>query len=88
MAINAIFDANQTTVYTQYGRLAGADAGNDCWVWAGVPYAKPPIGALRWKAPQDPKHWSGVRHSTINFSPALAARYVSVMVSNGSTYWF
>ncbi|HXX34277.1 MAG TPA: carboxylesterase family protein, partial [Thermodesulfobacteriota bacterium] len=54
VAINAIFDANQTTVQTLYGEVAGADAGNDCWVWAGVPYAKPPVGALRWKAPQDP----------------------------------
>jgi len=70
VAINAIFDANQTTVQTLYGALAGADAGNDSWVWAGVPYAQPPVGALRWKAPLDPKPWSGVRHSTTNFSPA------------------
>jgi para-nitrobenzyl esterase len=80
VAINTIFDANQTTVYTQYGRLAGADAGNDSWVWAGIPYARPPVGKLRWKAPQDPKHWGGVRHSTLNFSPAWQP--------NMSTLWF
>jgi para-nitrobenzyl esterase len=80
VAITAIFDANETTVYTLYGRVAGADAGNDSWVWAGVPYARPPVGALRWKAPQDPKPWSGVRHSTINFTPATQP--------NMSSLWF
>jgi len=79
-AIDAIFDANQTTVDTLYGQVAGADAGNGSWVWAGVPYARPPVGALRWKAPQDPKHWSGVRHSTLNFTPATQP--------NMSTLWF
>jgi para-nitrobenzyl esterase len=80
VAITAIFDANETTVYTLYGQVAGADAGNDSWVWAGVPYAQPPVGALRWKAPQDPKPWKGVRHSTIKFSPATQP--------NMSTLWF
>ncbi|HXX34690.1 MAG TPA: carboxylesterase family protein [Thermodesulfobacteriota bacterium] len=69
-AFIAILDAEQTTVGTLYGLVSGADAGNDCWVWAGIPYAKPPVGALRWKAPQDPKPWSGIRPSTISFSPA------------------
>jgi para-nitrobenzyl esterase len=27
----------------------------------GLPYAAPPINALRWNAPQPPEHWSGVR---------------------------
>jgi para-nitrobenzyl esterase len=71
VAITAISNASETTVPTRYGQVAGADAGNDSWVWAGVPYAQPPIGALRWKAPQDPHPWHGVRHSTINFSPAV-----------------
>ncbi|MBR5343065.1 MAG: carboxylesterase family protein [Oscillospiraceae bacterium] len=30
-------------------------------VYAGVPYAKPPVGELRWKEPQEPEHWEGVR---------------------------
>lgn len=71
LAITAISDASKTTVPTLYGLVAGADAGNDSWVWAGVPYAEPPVGALRWKAPQNPHRWHGVRHSTINFSPAV-----------------
>jgi len=30
-------------------------------VFKGVPYAKPPLGELRWKAPQPPAAWQGVR---------------------------
>ncbi len=30
-------------------------------VFAGIPYAKAPVGDLRWKEPQDPEPWEGVR---------------------------
>lgn len=33
-------------------------------LWRGVPYAKPPIGKLRWKAPQPPEPWAGLRMAT------------------------
>ena len=29
-------------------------------VYTGIPYAKPPLGELRWREPQDPEPWSGV----------------------------
>ena len=35
----------------------------------GIPFAAPPTGALRWKAPQPVKPWSGVRQ-TVQFGPA------------------
>jgi len=33
-------------------------------VFLGVPYAEPPVGALRWRAPVAVKAWSGVRNAT------------------------
>ncbi|WP_145408304.1 carboxylesterase/lipase family protein [Paenibacillus xylanexedens] len=39
--------------YEQYGTLG----------WLGVPYAAPPVGELRWKAPVEPKAWTGTREA-------------------------
>lgn len=33
-------------------------------IYAGIPYAKPPIGELRWKYPQDVEKWDGVLDCT------------------------
>ncbi|ORW92925.1 carboxylesterase [Mycobacterium sp. IEC1808] len=30
--------------------------------WRSIPYARPPVGALRFRAPQPAPQWSGVRH--------------------------
>jgi para-nitrobenzyl esterase len=30
--------------------------------WRSIPYARPPVGALRFRAPQPAEPWSGVRH--------------------------
>jgi para-nitrobenzyl esterase len=30
----------------------------------GIPYAKPPVGARRWRAPEEPEHWKDVRAAT------------------------
>jgi len=34
----------------------------------GIPFAAPPVGALRWKAPQPAPHWKGVREA-LEFGP-------------------
>jgi len=49
---------------TIYGEAEGIEADANTWAWLGIPYAKPPVGELRWKAPQDPEPWGGARECT------------------------
>jgi para-nitrobenzyl esterase len=57
--------ADPLEVKTAQGRVHGKLI-NDGKVRAflGIPYAAPPVGHLRWKAPQAPAKWSGVRDAT------------------------
>lgn len=45
---------------TSYGKVEGINLNDSCVAWYGVPYAKPPVGELRWRAPKDPDSWTGV----------------------------
>ncbi|MDA8138215.1 MAG: carboxylesterase family protein [Desulfobacteraceae bacterium] len=49
------------TVRTIYGDLRGVAEGESVWAWYGVPYARPPLGELRWKPPLAPEPWQDVR---------------------------
>ena len=53
----------QTKVKTAEGILEGKDLSGITVFW-GVPFAAPPVGNLRWKAPQPVEKWEGVRKAT------------------------
>ena len=40
-------------------------------LYAGIPYAAPPVGELRWKEPQDPDPWEGVLEAD-HFAPMFS----------------
>jgi para-nitrobenzyl esterase len=50
------------------GRVAGVVT-NGISSFKGIPFAAPPIGALRWKAPQPVKPWTGVKQAS-SYAPA------------------
>jgi para-nitrobenzyl esterase len=75
--------ASTDPVRVEQGLLAGAtESSSGIHVYRGIPFAAPPVGDLRWKAPQPPAPWQGVRQAT-EFSnacwqtqyPAAAAIY-------------
>ncbi|XP_075988875.1 esterase FE4-like [Anticarsia gemmatalis] len=55
-------------VKTTHGVLQGKECqtyyGKKYYSFEGIPYAKPPVGKLRFKAPLPPESWSGVRDAT------------------------
>ena len=46
-------------VLTKYGEIEGVSE-RGCVIYKGVPYAKAPVGELRFKRPLDPESWQGV----------------------------
>jgi len=42
------------------GKLSGVTT-DGVTAYKGIPYAAPPVGDLRWRAPQPVAHWSGIR---------------------------
>jgi para-nitrobenzyl esterase len=55
--------AQITTAKVTGGEIKGA-LDNDLSVFKGIPFAAPPVGDLRWKAPQPVAPWTGVKDAT------------------------
>ncbi|PXY31987.1 hypothetical protein BAY60_06615 [Prauserella muralis] len=60
-------------VHTTGGDLRGHVEG-DHVIWRGVPYAAPPVGELRFRAPRPPAGWEGIRDATAP-APACPQTY-------------
>ena len=54
-------------VQTDSGKIRGT-AAEGVLAFKGIPFAQPPVGPLRWRAPQPVKPWDGIR-DTVAFSP-------------------
>jgi para-nitrobenzyl esterase len=52
------------------GEIAGAQA-EGVKSYLGVPFAAPPVGKLRWRAPQAVEAWEGIKQAT-SYAPACA----------------
>jgi para-nitrobenzyl esterase len=71
----------QVQVRTEAGVVAGTQSADGKGViFKGVPFAAPPVGELRWKAPQPPARWKGVRKATEFGARCMQARIYEDMV--------
>jgi para-nitrobenzyl esterase len=71
------------TVETPSGRLAGLRKG-DISSFKGIPFARPPVGALRWRMPEPADTWFGVRDATL-FAPTCpqAPSQLEILMGSG-----
>jgi para-nitrobenzyl esterase len=67
---NAPPELNGPIVKVAQGKVQGFIA-NDVAVFRGLPFAAPPVGDLRWRAPKPPAKWSDVRPGNV-FSATCA----------------
>ena len=73
-AMGASLSENRVKVST--GVLEGTfNADTGVRSFEGIPFAQPPVGELRWKPPQPPRKWSGIRRAD-KFGPRAMQRSV------------
>jgi para-nitrobenzyl esterase len=54
---------------TPSGDVVGFQGRYNSYAWLGIPYAAPPVGGLRWRAPQPPVAWTGTRQAVTFGAP-------------------
>lgn len=69
------------TVSTQFGPIQGSLNGS-IHQFLGIPFAKPPVGALRWAPPQNPNSWTSTL-LTNSFAPVCPQK---TFAQGGTTY--
>jgi para-nitrobenzyl esterase len=50
-------------IRTKAGKVRGLQS-KRARIFRGIPFAAPPVGDLRWRAPQEPPPWSGILNTT------------------------
>jgi para-nitrobenzyl esterase len=63
------------TVAVTGGRIEGEKLSDGTYAFKGVPFARPPVGDLRWAPPRDPLPWSDVRPATESAPACTQADY-------------
>jgi para-nitrobenzyl esterase len=71
-------------VETAAGQVAG-ELRHDVAIWKGIPYAAPPLGALRFAPPAPPVPWTGVRPATAYGAVAAQSRDPRIAMMSGVT---
>ena len=64
-------DSADPVIAVKGGELRGSLAGSGGAVFKGIPFARPPVGALRWREPAPAKPWTGIRDATAFGSPCV-----------------
>jgi para-nitrobenzyl esterase len=65
LCLSILTNAQNALVKTANGKIQGtANTNNTVRIFKGIPFAAPPLGDLRWKAPQPVQNWKGTKQCT------------------------
>ena len=68
MTLRSTISSQTNIVKILNGTVEGVKEKSGIYSFKGIPFAAPPVGDLRWKAPQPAKKWEGVRKAN-KFGP-------------------
>jgi para-nitrobenzyl esterase len=68
-----LISADAQVVATQFGQVQGHTDGT-VYEFLGIPFAKPPVDTLRWRAPENPNSWATTLVAD-SFAPACPQKY-------------
>lgn len=71
--------------HTRQGDIIGYSFTDNTHAWMGVPYATPPVGALRWRAPRPHPAWDGVKPCLRYASMSMQLK--SFMTNSPNSQW-
>lgn len=61
ICFNTTINAQENVIVIEGGKISGVrNSSGDILIYKGIPFAAPPVGELRWKAPQPVLPWNGV----------------------------
>src|SRR5579863_1405147 len=84
-AVLPLCAAMSDPVKTSNGQVSGvAGTNSEVRVYKGIPFAAPPVGDLRWRAPKAAANWEGVRAAD-KFGPICMQRTGGVGGARGNT---
>ena len=69
---------------TEYGKVQGSIV-DGVESWKGIPFAAPPVDALRWQPPKPAARWSGVRETTAYRNDCMQEPFPSDAAPLGTT---
>jgi para-nitrobenzyl esterase len=82
LVVASLRAAEGPIVRTEAGRVQGTSG--EVVVFKGIPFARPPVGNLRWTAPSPPERWSDVEVPGF-IGNRLQARCVEKRIGRAST---
>ena len=76
LILDTLAPTDDAVAKTRSGLVSGTSAPDGIVAFKGIPYAAPPVGALRWRPPSPPPSWNGIRSGSHFGDDCMQTPYV------------